>query len=298
MPRTPVAPAPVVSRRPSLDEANERCRRIALGSYENFPVVSWLLPRSLRPHMYAVYAYCRGVDDLGDEAEGDRLALLDDWERELRACYDGEPADPRFIALEDTVRRFDIPIEPFLRLIEANRRDQSVARYATFDQLLDYCSYSANPVGHIVLYIFGYRDIERQRLSDATCTALQLTNFCQDVTVDFGMGRVYIPQEDLDRFNVSEDDLRERRVTPDFRRLIAFQVLRTREYFEEGLGLIGVVNGRLRTDLRLFTLGGVAVLDEIARCGHDVLTSRPQLTRRRKALLGLRGVLPLPVRAR
>ncbi len=298
VPRSPVAPPFANARRPSLDAAYEHCRRIALGRYENYPVVSWLLPRSLRPHIYAVYAYCRGVDDLGDEAEGDRLALLDDWEHELRSCYDGEPADPRFFALQDTVRRFDIPIESFLRLIEANRRDQSVTRYATFNELLDYCSYSANPVGHLVLYVFGYQDKERQHLSDATCTALQLTNFWQDVAVDFEMGRVYIPKEDLNHFGVSEDDLRTRRVTPDFRRLIAFQVQRTREYFEEGLGLIGVVNGRLRTDLRLFTLGGVAVLDEIARRGHDVLTSRPRLSRRRKALLGLRGLLPLPVRVR
>lgn len=283
---------------PSLDEAYERCRRLALGRYENFPVVSWLLPRDLRRHMYAVYAYCRGVDDLGDEADGDRLAQLDEWERELRACYDGAPSDARFVALADTIARFGIPQEPFLRLIEANRRDQTIHRYETFEALLDYCTYSANPVGRLVLYVFGYRDPERQRLSDATCTALQLTDFCQDVTVDFEKGRVYIPQEDLRRFGVSEDDLRERRVTADVRRLIAFEVERAREYFEEGLPLISVVDGRLRTDLRLFTLGGLAVLDEIARRRHDVLTERPMLSGRRKVMLGLRGLLPLPVRAR
>lgn len=282
---------------PSLDAAYAHCRSIALGRYENFPVVSWLLPRSLRQHMYAVYAYCRGVDDIGDEAAGDRLALLDAWERELRAAYDGQPHDARFVALQDTVRRFNIPIEPFLRLIEANRRDQAVTRYATFDALLDYCTYSANPVGHLVLYVFGYRDPQRQRLSDATCTALQLTNFWQDVTVDLEKGRIYVPQEDLERFGVSETDLLARRVTPDFRRLMAFEIRRTRQYFDEGLGLIGVVNGRLRTDLRLFTLGGLAVLDEIAKRGHDVLTERPTLSRRRRVLVGARGMLPLPVRA-
>ncbi|HEY5640546.1 MAG TPA: squalene synthase HpnC [Dehalococcoidia bacterium] len=283
---------------PALDEAYEHCRRIALGRYENFPVVSWLLPRALRPHIYAVYAYCRGVDDLGDEAEGDRLALLDGWERELRAAYDGSPSDPRFVALANTVREFDIPREPFERLIEANRRDQTVKRYATFDELLDYCTYSANPVGHLVLYVFGYRDPVRQEMSDATCTALQLTDFWQDVTLDLEQGRVYIPQEDMERFDVSEDDLRSRRVTPDCRRLIAFEVKRTREYFDDGVGLIGVVSGRPRTYLRLFTLSGLAVLDEIASRGHDVLTSRPTLSRRRKALLAARGLLPLPVRAR
>lgn len=283
---------------PTLDDAYKHCRRIALGRYENFPVASWLLPRPLRRHVYAVYAYCRGVDDLGDEAEGDRLALLDDWERELRAAYDGSPSDPRFVALANTIREFDIPAAPFERLIEANRRDQTVKRYATFDELLDYCTYSANPVGHLVLYVFGYRDPVRQGLSDATCTALQLTNFWQDVTVDQEQDRIYIPQEDLERFGVSEDDLRSRRVSPDFRRLIAFEVRRTREIFDEGLALIGVVSGRLRTDLRLFTLSGLAVLDEIASRGHDVLTSRPTLSRRRKAMLTARGLLPLSVRAR
>ena len=281
----------------TLADAYKHCRRIALGRYENFPVVSWLLPRALRPHMYAVYAYCRGVDDLGDEAEGDRLALLDDWERELSAAYDGSPSDARFVALANTIREFDIPREPFERPIEANRRDQTVKRYATFDDLLGYCTCSANPVGHLVLYVFGYRDPVRQGLSDATCTALQLTNLWQDVTVDLEQNRIYIPQEDLERFGVSEDDLRRHRVTPDFRRLMAFEVRRTREIFDDGLGLIGVVSGRLRTDLRLFTLSGLAVLDEIASRGHDVLTDRPTLSRGRKAVLAARGLLPLPVRA-
>ncbi|HUF54411.1 MAG TPA: squalene synthase HpnC [Dehalococcoidia bacterium] len=283
---------------PTLDEAYEHCRRIALGRYENFPVVSWLLPRDLRKHLYAIYAYCRGVDDLGDEAEGDRLAVLDDWERELYACYDGAPTEARFVALADTIRGFDIPIEPFLWLIEANRRDQTVTRYESFEDLLEYCSYSANPVGHLVLYVFGYRDPARQRLSDATCSALQLTNFWQDVTLDWEKGRVYIPQEDMARFDVTDDVIRDRRITPNFRRLIAFEVARTREYFAEGAELIGHVRGRLRTDLRLFTLGGLAVLDEIARRGHDVLTARPALSRRRKAVIGLRGVMPLRVRLR
>ena len=191
----------------TLAQAYAHCRRIALGHYENFPVVSWLLPRELRPHIFALYAYCRGVDDLGDEAEGDRLALLDEWEAELRRCYDGSPSDVRFVALADTIRRFDIPPEPFLRLIEANRRDQRVNRYQTFDELLDYCSYSANPVGRLVLYVFGYRDEERARLADNTCTALQLANFWQDVRRDLKMGRVYIPLEDMARFGYSEADL-------------------------------------------------------------------------------------------
>jgi squalene synthase HpnC len=245
--------------------------------------------------MYSVYAYCRGVDDLGDEAEGDRLALLDDWEAELRRCYDGSPHDPRFVALQETIRRYDIPPEPFLRLIEANRRDQRVSRYQTYEDLADYCLYSANPVGHLVLYLFGYRDAERQRLADATSTALQLTNFWQDVAVDLEKGRVYIPLQDMERFGYGEGDLLECRSNDAFRRLMAFEVGRARDLFREGLGLIPRVPGRLKIDLRLFSLGGLAVLDAIERIDYEVLTGRPKLSRLDKVRLGLRGVLPLPV---
>lgn len=281
---------------PTLQEAFAYCKRVALDHYENFTIASWLLPRVLRGHMYAVYAYCRGVDDLGDEAAGDRLALLDGWEAELRRCYDGSPRDPRFVALQHTVRAFDIPPEPFLRLVEANRRDQRVDRYRTFEELLDYCSYSANPVGHIVLYLFGYRDLQRRRLADATCTALQLTNFWQDVSVDLEKGRVYIPLEDVERFGGREDDLLSRRSSEAFRRLMAFEVDRTRELYRRGLALLPLVGGRLRVDLRLFSLGGLAVLEAIERAGYDVLQRRPRLSRARKAWLALRGLLPLPVR--
>jgi squalene synthase HpnC len=281
----------------TLAQAYAQCRRIALGHYENFPVVSWLLPRELRPHIFALYAYCRGVDDLSDEAEGDRLALLDEWEAQLRSCYDGSASDARFVALADTIRRFDIPPEPFLRLIEANRRDQRVGRYQTFDELLDYCSYSANPVGRLVLYVFGYRDEERARLADNTCTALQLANFWQDVRRDLKMGRVYIPLEDRARFGYSEADLAARKVTPEFRRLMQFEVERTRECFARGLPLVDRVKGRLRLDLRMFTLGGLAVLDQIQRQRYDVLTRRPRVSDVRKAWLLVRGLAPVWVRA-
>ncbi len=282
----------------SLAEAFVHCRRLARNHYENFTVVSWLLPRDLRPHMYAVYAYCRGVDDLGDEAEGDRLALLEDWEGELRRCYDGSPRHAAFVALRETVRRFDIPQEPFLRLIEANRMDQRVSRYRTYDELLGYCENSANPVGRLVLYLFGYRDEERQRLSDATCTALQLTNFWQDVRRDLDKGRIYIPLEDMERFGYSEGDLMETRYDGRFRDLMAVLVDRTRELFREGLRLVPAVRGRLRLDLRLFSLGGLAVLDAIEAIGYDVLHERPKLSRIRKAWLAVRGLLPLPVRVK
>jgi squalene synthase HpnC len=278
---------------PTLAAAYAHCRRIALGHYENSPIVSWLLPRELRLPMYAVYAYCRGVDDLGDEAEGDRLALLDQWEAELRCCYDGEPSDPRFVALADAIRRFDIPPEPFLGLIEANRRDQRQSRYQTFEELLDYCTYSANPVGRLVLHVFGYRDDERAALSDAMCTALQLTNFWQDVARDLAMGRVYIPQQDMADFGVSEVDLSAERATPVLRELMRFEVQRTREYFRSGLLLIDRVRGRLRVDLRLFTLGGLAVLDAIERQRYDVLSHRPAVSKPRKLWLGVRALAPL-----
>jgi squalene synthase HpnC len=287
-----------VDRAPvTLEQAYAACRRIALGSDENFNIASWLLPRDLRRHIYAVYAYCRGVDDIGDEAGGDRTALLDEWETELRRSFDGAPRDARFVALADTVRRFEIPPEPFERLIEANRRDQRVGRYETFADLLDYCTYSANPVGRMVLYLFGYRDAERQRLADATCTALQLTDFWQDVSQDLAKGRVYIPLEDMRRFSVTDDDLRGRRITEGMRSLLKFEVLRAREFLREGLPLIGMVRGRLRLDVKLFTLGGLAVLDEIERREYDVVRERPTLSKARKALIALRGLMPVRINA-
>ena len=279
-----------------MAEGYAYCQRLATSHYENFSVVSWLLPRPLRPHMYAVYAYCRGVDDLGDEAEGDRLALLDGWEAELRRCYEGSPQQPAFVALQETVRRFDIPTEPFRRLIEANRADQRVSCYRTYNDLLGYCENSANPVGRLVLYIFGYRDEERQMLSDATCTALQLTNFWQDVRRDLDKGRIYIPLEDMERFGYGEADLLAGRSDGRFRDLMAFQVQRTRELFRDGLALIPKVSGRLTLDLRLFSLGGLAVLDAIEGMGYDVLQRRPTLSRARKAWLVVRGLLPIRVR--
>lgn len=286
-----------LARPRTLEDAYAQCRRVALGHEENFSVVSWLLPRDRRPHLYAIYAYARGVDDIGDEAEGDRLALLDEWRAELQRCYKGRPHDPRFVALAETIRRFDIPPEPFERLIEANRRDQRIHRYDTFAGLLDYCTYSANPVGHLVLYVFGYRDAERQLMSDATCTALQLTNFWQDVSRDYAKGRVYIPREDMETFSYTEADLADRHAPRAFREMIRFEVERTREYFARGLPLIDRVSGRLKLDLRLFTLGGLAVLDAIERQGFDVLRQRPRVSKARKAWLALRGLAPVHVKA-
>ena len=273
-------------------EALVYCQRLALSHYENFTVASWLLPRALRRHVYAVYAFCRHVDDLGDEAPGDRLRLLDDWQAELERCYHSTPSHPVFVALRETIRLFAIPPQPFLKLIEANRMDQRTSRYRTFEELLHYCDHSANPVGHLFLYLFGHADAERQGLADATCTALQLTNFWQDIAVDLGKARVYIPQEDMARFGYSEEELEQGIVNAGFRALMAFEIGRTRELFAKGLGLLNMVDGRLKVDLKLFSLGGLAVLEALERNGYDVFRRRPQLSRWQKATLFVRGFLP------
>ncbi|MEE9199702.1 MAG: squalene synthase HpnC [Dehalococcoidia bacterium] len=273
---------------PSLttrEEAFRYCERLARTHYENFTVGSWLLPKDLKQHVYNVYAYCRSVDDLGDEAEGDRLDLLDRWEEDLRRCYDGVPRHPALLALQATIKQFDIPLQPFLKLAEANRMDQRAKRHPTYSDLLHYCDHSANPVGHLVLYLFGYRDEGRQKLADATCTALQLTNFWQDVNRDMAMGRIYIPLEDMERYGYSEADLEERRFNESFTRLMAFEVQRARALFREGLKLVGLVGDTLKVDLELFSLGGMKVLDAIEKNGYDVLSHRPTISRLDKVKL-------------
>ncbi len=259
--------------------ADAHCAALASAHYENFPVAGWFTPRKLRPHLRAIYAYCRTVDDLGDEAPGDRLALLAGWERDLAACYAGNPRGPVFTALAGTIRRFSIPAEPFERLIRANRTDQTKTRHATYAELLDYCADSANPVGRLVLHCLESFDARRAALSDATCTALQLTNFWQDVARDLEKGRVYIPLEDMARFGVTEDEIRRREATPAFRRCIAFEVERTRALFRTGLGLAREVPASFRTALLLFTRGGWEILDRIRDAGYDTLSARPALSK-------------------
>lgn len=272
--------------------ARAYCARVARGHSENFTVVSVLLPRRLVPHFHAVYAFCRWADDLADETAGgdEALALLAWWRRELLSCYNGAPAHPVTVALAETVRRFDIPARPFLDLISAFEQDQRVTRYATFADVLDYCARSANPVGRLVLHLFACFDDRRAALSDDVCTGLQLANFWQDVARDRTIGRVYLPQEDLTRFGVSDDDLMEKRVTPGFRELLAFEVSRTREYFERGAELLPLLPAEARVDVELFVGGGRATLDAIGRAGFDVLTRRPTVTKWRKARLLMRAV--------
>jgi len=269
----------------SLPEAQAACVRLAREHYENFTVLSWLTPKGLRPHRAAIYAFCRTVDDLGDEAVGDRLARLERFELDLDSAFGGEGRGPVFTALADTIARFDLPREPFGRLIEANRIDQRQSRYETFDDLVGYCECSATPVGRLVLLLHGYRDAERFALSDATCTALQLANFWQDVARDLEKGRIYLPQDEMRTFGVEASDLTDAEASDDLVNLMKFQVERTRELFARGLPLVDRVRGRLRVELSLFSRGGLAVLDAIEAQGFDTLGRRPTISAARKRRL-------------
>jgi squalene synthase HpnC len=278
---------------PSEGEAREYCRRLARNHYENFSVATWFLPKRLQQHFFNVYAYCRVSDDLGDEVGDNQasLRLLDQWEAELDACYDGSPRHPVFVALAETVRICQIPKHEFSDLLTAFRQDQRVTRYGTFEDLLGYCRNSANPVGHLVLYVCGYRDAERQNLANFTCTGLQLANFWQDVSDDYGKGRIYLPLEDLRRFGVEESDIAERRNTRQFVELMKFEVERAREWFRQGLPLVSKVNRELAIDIELFSRGGQEILNAIERQQFAVLGRRPVISKSRKLALVARGAL-------
>ncbi|HET7102572.1 MAG TPA: squalene synthase HpnC [Terracidiphilus sp.] len=277
---------------PSLADARAWCRQLTESHYENFHVASWFLPRALRPHFHAIYAYCRLSDDLGDEVgnPAQSIALLNLWGRELDACYEGRARHPVFVALGETIRACSIPKDPFANLLVAFRQDQTVTRYRSMQDVLDYCRYSANPVGRLVLYTCGYADEARFRLSDATCTALQLANFWQDVRVDYAKGRIYLPQDDMQRFGVTEMDIAGGRATPGFRAVLQSEVELTRQLFQQGLPLIGMVGRDLALDLDLFSRGGLEILRAIERCNYDVLGARPAITRRTRLALALRAV--------
>jgi squalene synthase HpnC len=266
----------------SLQSAQAYCRRLARSHYENFVVASILLPRRLKQHFYNIYAYCRISDDLGDEAGDPRIALelLEQWDDELRDCYRGHAKHPVFIALTDTIGCFDIPISPFANLLEAFKRDQTRTRYGTWDELLDYCRYSANPVGHLVLYLGGYRDPERQHLSDLTCTALQLANHWQDIARDLSrLDRIYLPEEDMRKFNYAERDLRAQVCDERFAGLMRVEVERARKMFLAGLELCDKVDSRFSLDIELFGRCGLEVLRRIEAVHYDVFRKRPELSK-------------------
>jgi squalene synthase HpnC len=277
---------------PSLEESRAWCRHLAETHYENFHVASWFLPEALRPHFHSIYAYCRVSDDLGDEvgSTASALALLDLWGRELDACYEGRARHPVFVALAETIRACQIPKDPFADLLRAFRQDQTVTRYANMAEVLEYCRYSANPVGRLVLYACGEANDEKFRLSDATCSALQLANFWQDVRVDWGKDRVYLPQDDMQRFGVSDETIAKGVATDEFRAMLRHEVDYARSLFELGLPLIGMVNRDLAIDLDLFSRGGLEILRAIQHRNYDVLSARPAISRSSKLALGLRAV--------
>ena len=281
---------------PTLGEALAYCKRLAESHYENFHVATFFLPKALRPHFHVIYAYCRISDDLGDEVPdaAQALALLDLWGRELDACYEGRARHPVFVALAETIRACSIPKQPFADLLTAFRQDQTVTSYATMQDVLGYCRYSANPVGRLVLYACGEVSEENFRLSDFTCTALQLANFWQDVRVDYAKGRIYLPQDDMLRYGVTDETIEKGIAagiaTPGFRALLRNQVDYARSLFEQGLPLIGKVNRDLALDLDLFSRGGLEILHAIERWDYDVLGARPAISRRTKLILALRAL--------
>jgi squalene synthase HpnC len=271
----------------SAADAQQYTRWLATHHYENFKVVSWLLPRHLHQHFYNVYAYCRWADDLGDEVPNPlrALELLDWWERELDACYEGKPSHPVFVALLQTIVAKDIPKQPFADLLRAFRQDQTVKRYSDWNAVLGYCAFSANPVGRLVLYLCGYRDGHRQGLSDATCTALQLANFWQDVSLDLEKGRIYIPLDAAAAHGLGENDIVQRHFDDRYVRLMRDLIARTRTLFAEGKPLSKMVDGRLSVDLEMFSRGGLAVLDAIEAMGYDTLHKRPAISKVKQARL-------------
>lgn len=276
----------------SLLRAEEYTRHLATSHYENFTVATYLLPKHLRQPFCNVYAYCRWADDLGDEI-GDRaksLELLDWWGAELEKCYCGTSTHPVFIALQDTVRRFDIPIIPFSDLLVAFKQDQTITRYPTWDDVMHYCRYSANPVGRLVLYLCGYRDAERQTLSDFTCTALQLANFWQDVARDLEKDRIYIPLDMLHDHGLSEPELFGKVFDKRYSALMRTLVDQTRDLFNKGVRLTEMVDARIRVDIDLFSRCGLAVLDSIEDIGYNTLQQRPSLDTKAKLKLIGRAV--------
>ena len=277
----------------SMADSLTYTRWIATGHYENFHVVSFLLPKHLHQDFYNVYAFCRWADDLGDEIgdTAESLRLLHWWREELEKMFQGEASHPVFVALLPTVRKHALPAEPFANLITAFEHDQRVTRYANWDEIFAYCANSANPVGRLVLGLGGYTDATRYALSDATCTALQLANFWQDVSVDLQKDRVYIPQDLLARHGVPIEDVFARRFTPAFAAAMREACGVARELFIKGSALPPLLDPRLALDVTLFSRGGMYILDKIEKQGFDVLTARPYIGKGERVRLLLRTLL-------
>lgn len=277
----------------SLDESLAYTRWLATAHYENFHVVSVLLPRHLHQDFYNVYAFCRWADDLGDEIgdTAESLRLLAWWRADLVRMYAGQASHPVFVALQQTAERRSLPIDPFDDLIKAFELDQRKTRYANWTDVEEYCRWSANPVGRLVLMLCGYRDERRFALSDATCTGLQLANFWQDVTVDWAKDRVYLPQDLLARHGTGDADIAARRFTPGFTAAMREAVSYARAKFREGLPLVRMLDARLALDIELFSRGGMFILDKIEEQGFDVLKERPKIQKSERVALLLRALL-------
>lgn len=263
-----------------VDKAFAYCEKVTHDHYENFPVASFFIPAEKRKHICAIYAFARAADDFADEpglSTPQRIQQLDRWEKDLDDCYQRKPNGPVFVALRETISQYNIPTVLLRNLLQAFKSDVTTKHHETFADVLRYCTHSANPVGRLVLLLFGYRDEMLMNLSDCICTALQLTNFWQDVTVDLEKDRVYLPLEDLRRFGVSEDMLLSRSPTPEFRKLLEFQVGRTRRMFLDGQPLLNLVGKDLRRELRFTWLGGMQILKKIENGGYDVMTKRHTL---------------------
>jgi len=265
----------------SSEDGFRYCEQIARSHYENFPVASWFVPKEIRKYIWAIYAFARIADDYADEPGytlAERMDNLFQWEQYLDECYNGNPTHRVFAALADTVERFQIPVELFQNLLTAFRSDVTVKRYATYEEVLEYCCNSANPIGRLVLILFNYRSETMMELSDHICTALQLTNFWQDISVDLQKDRIYLPLEDLEEFAYSEQDLLERKFDNRFRKLMVFQVQRTAEFFVEGKPLLSRIGKDLSRELRLTWNGGTRILQKIHKQDYNVLIQRPALS--------------------
>jgi hydroxysqualene synthase len=282
---TQVITSPLAAREVwTVDRAYDYCERLARSHYENFPVGSALVPRRLRKHFYSIYAFARIADDFADEGYGqgfserERLEALEEWRRMLGDSLAVQARHPVFVALAQTVREFTLPVALFEDLLSAFEQDVIIRRYESLDQLLDYCRRSANPIGRLVLLLFGYRDEQYHQWSDQICTALQLANHWQDIAIDLDKDRIYLPKEDLSQFGLTVDDLTGRNANDDFKRLMKFEVERARAMFLRGKPLCVSVSGRLGTELRAVWLGGMRILDRIEQNGYDVFAQRPVIT--------------------